>query len=114
MLSVPSGATPLSTVFEEYAADQEKWYSDFVDVFEKMLNNGYDETSLTENIDHETNVLCPRQDPFGVWNKFYNCYHDTRGIYSYFKSFSWKTSEIIHVIFVLFSLFVNVYSFCSM
>ena len=80
MLSFPSGATPLSTVFEEYAADQEKWYSDFVDVFEKMLNNGYDETSLTENIDHETNVLCPRQDPFGVWNKFYVCYHDIRGI----------------------------------
>ena len=94
MLSVPSGATPLSTVFEEYAADQEKWYSDFVDVFEKMLNNGYDETSLTENIDHETNVLCPRQDPFGVWNKFYNCYHDTRGIESYFKGLSWKTSII--------------------
>ena len=80
MLSFPSGATPLSTVFEEYAANQEKWYSDFVDVFEKMLNNGYDETSLTENIDHETNVLCPRQDPFGVWNKFYVCYHDIRGI----------------------------------
>ena len=79
MMSVPEGATPLSTVFEEYAADQEKWYLDFVDVLEKMLGNGYDEESLVSAPDHATNVICPRQNPWD-WRKFYNCYHDIEGI----------------------------------
>jgi len=75
MMSVPDGATPLSTVFEEYAADQEKWYLDFVDVLEKMLGNGYDDGSLVSAPDHSTNVICPRQNPWD-WRRFYNCYHD--------------------------------------
>ena len=79
MLSFPSGATPLANVFEEYAADQEKWYNDFVDVLEKMLHNGYEEDTLVDTPDHETNVKCPRQNPHN-WRKFYNCFHDVQGI----------------------------------
>ena len=78
MMSVPQGSTPLATAFEEYAADQEKWYSDFVDVLEKMLSNGYDTTSLVDAPDHETNVICPRQNPWNG-NKFYNCFHNSQG-----------------------------------
>ena len=77
-MSFPSGSTPLATMFEEYAADQERWYIDFVDVLEKMLNNGYEEDALVETPDHETNVVCPRQGPWD-WRKFYNCFHDIRG-----------------------------------
>ena len=77
MMSIPEGATPLSTAMEEYAADQEKWYTDFVDVLEKMLANGYDEEALVLAPDHVTNVICPRGSPFG--QKFYNCYHDIEG-----------------------------------
>ena len=64
-MSIPEGATPLSTAMEEYAADQEKWYTDFVDVLEKMLANGYDEEALLLAPDHVTNVICPRGSPFG-------------------------------------------------
>ena len=78
MKQEPQGATPLATAFEEYAADQEKWYNDFVDVLEKMLNNGYDVNDLIEAPDHETNVICSRPNPWD-WRKFYNCYHDVRG-----------------------------------
>ena len=74
-MSVPEGSPALANMFEEYAADQEKWYSDFVDVLEKMLSNGYDAESLVETPDHETNVICPLQNPWS-WNKFYNCFHD--------------------------------------
>ena len=77
-MSFPSGSTPLATMFEEYAADQERWYIDFVDVLEKMLNNGYGDDALVETPDHETNVVCPRQGPWD-WRKFYNCFHDIRG-----------------------------------
>ena len=78
MMAVPEGASPLSTMFDTYAADQEKWYTDFVDVLEKMLDNGYDAGSLQIAPDHVTNVICPRQNP-NDWRKFYNCYHDIEG-----------------------------------
>ena len=78
MATVPIGSKPLAMAFDEYAADQEKWYSDFVDVLEKMLANGYDDDNLVDAPDHETGLICPRQNPWD-WNKFYNCFHDTQG-----------------------------------
>ena len=35
------GSDPLHEIFEEYAKDQDKWISDFIPTFEKMLANGY-------------------------------------------------------------------------
>ena len=79
-MSVPAGSTPLATAFEEYAANQEQWYDDFVDVLEKMLSNGYDANSFVDTPDHETNIICPKWPNMWDGNRFYNCFHDLKGI----------------------------------
>ena len=40
-LEYPEGSTPLYQIFEEYAADNQKWVDDFIPALEKMLANGY-------------------------------------------------------------------------
>ena len=41
ILEYPKGSTPLYKIFEEYAADNQKWIDDFIPTLEKMLANGY-------------------------------------------------------------------------
>ena len=107
MMSVPEGASPLSTMFDTYAADQEKWYTDFVDVLEKMLDNGYDSGSLQVAPDHVTNVICPRQNP-NDWRKFYNCYHDIEGDLQIFYITS-KCYTLKDILFIINRYFCNTY-----
>ena len=35
------GSPAMHAIFEEYAADQNKWVEDFIPTYEKMLENGY-------------------------------------------------------------------------
>ena len=71
-LQVPEGSTPLHKIFEEYAADQQKWVNDYVPTFEKMLSNGYNSEELANAPDHYTGVICSR---FPGDYKYYSCYH---------------------------------------
>ena len=74
-LQEPIGSTPLHEVFEEYAADQQKWVNDYVPTFEKMISNGYTDGELQDAPDQWTDVVCPRPsrdfDPY----KYHSCYH---------------------------------------
>ena len=70
-LEYPEGSTPLHEIFEEYAADQNKFVEDFIGAFEKMLSNGYETLSLGP--DQYTDVICTRPVKSGNW-KYTNCY----------------------------------------
>ena len=70
-LEYPEGSTPLHKIFEEYAADQNKFVQDFIRAFEKMLSNGYETLSLGP--DQFTDVICNRAEKWGGW-KYTNCY----------------------------------------
>ena len=56
---LPEGSTPLHLIFEEYAQDQDKWISDFIPAYEKMISNGYEENDLVEGPAYH-DVDCPR------------------------------------------------------
>ena len=79
-LEYPPGSTPLHQIFEEYAADQNKWIHDFKGALEKMLNNGYE--GLTLGPDQDQNILCNRVPKWG-YMRYTNCY-DTTEIQSNF------------------------------
>ena len=66
----PPGSTPMYQVVEEYADSNEKFFSDFFPVLEKMLMNGYDASELlvAPMVSHE----CPYQDPHD-WRRYYSC-----------------------------------------
>ena len=66
----PPGSTPMYQVVEEYADSNEKFFSDFFPVLEKMLMNGYDASDLVvaPMASHE----CPYQDPHD-WHRYYSC-----------------------------------------
>ena len=49
-LELPKGSTPLHQIFEEYAAENQKWIEDFIPAFEKMLSNGYAKYIFTTQI----------------------------------------------------------------
>ena len=70
-LEYPPGSTPLYQIFEEYAADQQKWVDDFFPTMEKMLSNGYDD--LVQGPDQTTGVACNRI-PLHTGGTFTNCY----------------------------------------
>ena len=74
-MQVPEGSTPLHEIFEEYAADQQKWVDDYVPTFEKMLSNGYNSEELTDAPDHFTGVVCSRYSPKVQAYKYYSCYY---------------------------------------
>ena len=74
-LQVPSGSTPLHEIFEEYAADQQKWINDYVPTFEKMINNGYTSEELTSVPDYHTGIICPRFIKGGY--RYYSCYNES-------------------------------------
>lgn len=57
MLQEPAGSTPLYQVMEEYAADQTAWINDYIPTMEKMMRNGYD--SLTDSDEVPDDVVCP-------------------------------------------------------
>ena len=40
---------PLYAIIDDYAANQQKWFDDFVGVVRKMTANGYEVSSLTTN-----------------------------------------------------------------
>ena len=71
-MSIPDGSTPLHEIFEEYAADQQKWVNDFVPALEKMLSNGYNDEDLVDAPDQYTGIQCTRQD-LHDGNNYYNC-----------------------------------------
>ena len=71
-LSIPDGSTPLNEVFDEYAANQQKWVEDFVPTFEKMLSNGYEEGELLDGPDQYTGIECNRQPKYDGAN-YHNC-----------------------------------------
>ena len=73
-LEYPAGATPLHQVFEEFAAENQKWVDEFVPALEKMLSNGYN--GLTLGPDQFTGVKCPRFNPWDG-SKYSNCYIDS-------------------------------------
>ena len=75
-LEYPSGSTPLHKIFEEYAADNQKWIDDFAPALEKMLSNGYDNNDLVLAPDQYSKVKCPRVNP-GEWFSYSNCYIDS-------------------------------------
>ena len=75
-MQVPSGSTPMHEIYEEYAADQQKWIEDYVPTFEKMISNGYGAGELTNAPDHYTNVICPRPKENG-WSYYFSCYQST-------------------------------------
>lgn len=64
---------PLHQVFEEYADDQQKWVTDFVPTFEKMLSNGYAKDELVQGPEISKDVKCPRVDVYS-YHKFWSCY----------------------------------------
>ena len=61
-MEVPPGSTPLHEIFEEYANDQQKWVSDYIPTFEKMLANGYGDGELINGPDQYTDISCPRDE----------------------------------------------------
>ena len=71
-MSVPEGTTPMHEIFEEYAADQQKWVNDFVPTLEKMLSNGYQYDDLVDAPDQYTGIECTRQ-PKDDKFEYYNC-----------------------------------------
>jgi len=73
-LEYPAGSTPLHQVFEEFAAENQKWVDEFVPALEKMLSNGY--TDLTLGPDQFTGVKCPRFNPWDG-SRYSNCYIDS-------------------------------------
>ena len=73
-MQVPDGSTPLHEIFEEYAADQQKWINDFVPTLEKMLSNGYAENELVDAPDQYTGIHCKRQE-VNDYNNYYNCFN---------------------------------------
>ena len=74
-MSIPDGSTPLNQIFEEYAADQQKWINDYVPTFEKMINNGYTSEELTSVPDYHTGIICPRFIKGGY--RYYSCYNES-------------------------------------
>ena len=40
----------LHAIIEDYAANQQKWFDDFVAVVLKMSSNGYEDSDLTTNV----------------------------------------------------------------
>ena len=71
-LQIPDGSTPLHSIFDEYASDQQKWVNDFVPTLAKMLSNGYKEDELVDGPDQYTGIECTRQDKHDNDN-YYNC-----------------------------------------
>ena len=71
-LQIPDGSTPLHAIFDEYAADQQKWVNDFVPTLEKMLSNGYKEGELVDAPDQYTGIECTRLDRHDGM-PYYNC-----------------------------------------
>ena len=57
---LPKGSTPLHLIFEEYAKDQNKWITDFISAYEKMISNGYEDEDLIEAPTYD-DVVCPRK-----------------------------------------------------
>eukprot|EP00438_Fugacium_kawagutii_P036236 Skav234093 [mRNA] locus=scaffold212:218315:221171:- [translate_table: standard] len=66
----PPGSTPMYQVVEEYADSNEKFFSDFFPVLEKMLMNGYDASDLV--VMPMASHACPYQDP-SDWHRYYSC-----------------------------------------
>jgi len=75
-LEYPAGSTPLHQIFEEYAADNQKWVDEFVPALEKMLSNGYNSDDLVLAPDQYSDVKCPRVNPYEGF-RYSNCYIDT-------------------------------------
>ncbi|CAE7034834.1 APX1 [Symbiodinium sp. CCMP2592] len=67
----PPGSTPMYQVVEEYADSNEKFFSDFFPVLEKMLKNGYSTEDLQET--PMASHACPYQDPHD-WHRYYSCF----------------------------------------
>ena len=71
-MQIPKGSTPLHQIFEEYAADQQKWVNDFIPTLEKMLSNGYKDNDLVDAPDQYTGIHCQRQE-VNDHSNYYNC-----------------------------------------
>ena len=56
----PESDEPVSSYFETYANNQTRWVEDFIPAFEKMSNNGYENSDLHDAPKSWKNVLCRR------------------------------------------------------
>ena len=61
----PSNDRPVSDYFEVYARKQKRWVKDFIRTFEKMSENGYQESDLTKATRSWRNVFC-RENETGM------------------------------------------------
>jgi len=72
-LAEPAGTTPVYQIIDEYAENTMSFLSDFVPTLEKMLANGYAESSMVATpAAGMSGVFCPLQDPHDH-DRFYTC-----------------------------------------
>ena len=63
-MKVPAGkGKQIYRYFEDYAKDQDLWIKDFIHVYEKMLQNGYENTDLIDGPNQFDGVFCQRRGP---------------------------------------------------
>ena len=58
----PQNDEPVSSYFEIYARNQATWVTDFTQAFEKMSENGYDNSDLHNAPNSWENIFCRRPD----------------------------------------------------
>ena len=63
-MKVPAGkGKQIYRYFEDYAKNQDLWIKDFIHVYEKMLQNGYENTDLIDGPNQFDGVFCQRRGP---------------------------------------------------
>ena len=62
MRKEPQGDKPVSSYFKIYAKNQARWVKDFKRAFEKMSENGYDDSDLHDAPRSWKNIFCRRRD----------------------------------------------------